>query len=150
MPLCVSWHIQINDIWGLIRALLFMKPGDLSVFQLLDPLRWLEDPVADGNVEVGHSPIVLNVPIRGAFKYVFVVFDVVVEPMDLLIEAVDFAGLLSVALGDGCEEPLCNGSEDIGIEVRVGRQSGCNGTGRHRWFWTLDQTNQERDAVFSG
>ena len=150
MPNCVSLRIQIDNVRGLIRALLFMEPGDSSVFQLLDPLCWLEDPVAEGNVEVGYSPVVLNVPIGGMFKYVFIVFNVVVEPMDLLIEAVDFAGLLSIALGNGCEEPLCDGSEDVGIEVRVGHQSGCNGTGQHRWFRTLDWTNWERDAVFGG
>ena len=148
MPVHVSWRIQINNVRGLIRALLLMEPSDSSVFQLFDPLHWLEDPIAEGNVEVGHSPVVLDVPVGGMFKYVFVVFDVVVEPADLLVEAADFAGLLSVVSGDGCEEPLCDGLEDVGVEVRVGCQSGHNGTGRHRWFWTLDWTNQERDAVF--
>jgi hypothetical protein len=149
MPIRVSWCIQINNVRGLIRALLFMEPGDSSIFQLLDPLHWLEDPIAEGNVEVGHSPVILNVPVRGTFKYVFIVFNVVVEPADLLVEVVDFAGLLSITSGDGYEEPLCDGSEDIGIEVRVGHQSGRNSTGRHRWFRALDQTNWERDAVFS-
>ena len=149
MPIRVSWCIQINDVRGLIWAL-FMEPGDSSVFQLLDPLCWLEDPVTKGNVEVGYSSIVLNVPVGGAFKYVFIMFDMVVEPADLLVEVADFAGLLSIMSGDGCEEPLCDGLEDIGIEVRVGCQSGRNSTGRHRWFWTLDRTNRERDAVFGG
>jgi hypothetical protein len=127
-----------------------MKPGDSSVFQLLDPFRWFEDPVAEGNEEVGHSPVILGVPIRGSLKYAFVVFNTVVKSVDLLIEAMDFAGLLGVMSGDGCEEPLCNGSEDVGIEVRVRHQGGRNSTGRHRWFRTLDQVDRERDAVFDG
>jgi hypothetical protein len=106
-----------------------VEPSNSSVFQLLDPLRWLEDPVAEGNVEVGHSSIVFNVTVGGTFKYVFVVFDAVVEPTDLLIEVADFAGLLSIASGDGCEEPLCDGLEDVSVEVRVGHQSGRNSTG---------------------
>ena len=76
--------------------------------------------------------------------------DAVVESADLLVEVADFAGLLGIVSGDGCEEPLCNGLEDISVEVRVGRQCGRNGTGRHRWFWTLDQADWERDVVFGG
>ena len=106
-----------------------MEPGDSSIFQLFDPFRWPEDPVTEGNVEVGHSPFVLDVPVGGAFKYVFIVFNMVMEPTDLLVEAVDFAGLLGIVSSDGYEEPLCDGSEDVGVEVRVGRQSGHNGTG---------------------
>ena len=150
MPIRVSWRIQMNDVRGLIWALLFMEPSNSSVFQLLDPLHWLKDPIAEGNVEVGHLSVVFNVSIGGMFKYVFIVFDAVMEPADLLVEAVDFADLLSIASGDGCKEPLCDGSEDVSVEVRVGRQSGCNGTGQHRWFRTLDQMNQERDTVFGG
>ena len=106
-----------------------MEPGDLPVFQLLDPLGRFEDPITEGNVKVGHSPVVLNLPIRGLFKYVFVMFDVVMKSADLLVKAANFAGFLGVASGDGCEEPFCDGSEDVGVEVRVGCQCGCHGTG---------------------
>ena len=106
-----------------------MESGNPSVLQLFDPLRRLEDSVTEGNVEVGHSAIILNVSVRGPLEYVFVVLDTVVESTDLLVEAVNFAGLLGIASGDGHEEPLCNGSEDVGVEVRVGCQSGHNGTG---------------------
>ena len=106
-----------------------MEPGDSTVFQLFDPLCWLKDPVAKGNEEVGHSPVVLNVPIRGAFEYVLIVLNAIVEPTDLFIEATYFTVLLGVASGNGCEEPLCDGSEDVGIEVRVCRECGRNGTG---------------------
>jgi hypothetical protein len=78
------------------------------------------------------------------------VLNAIVESADLLIEAADFAVFLGVTLGNGREEPLCDGSEDVGIEVRVCRQCGCNGTGRHRWFRTLNQMNWERNAVFGG
>ena len=127
-----------------------MEPGNSTIFQLLDPLCWFKDPVAKGNEEVGYSPIVLEVPVRGAFEYVFVVLNMIVEPIDLLFEVMDFNVFLGVASGNGHEEPLCDGSEDVGIEVRVGCQSGCNGTGRHRWFQTLDRTNRERDVVLGG
>jgi hypothetical protein len=150
MPICVSLCIQIDNIRGLIRALLFMESGDLSILQLLDPFCWFEDSIAEGNAEVGYSPIVFDVPIGGSFKYVFVMFNAVVKSTDLLVEAANFTGLLGIALSNGREEPLCNGSEDVGIEVRVRCQGGHNGTGRHRWFWTLDRADQEGNAVFGG
>ena len=124
-----------------------MEPSDSTIFQLFDPFCWLKDPVTKGSEEVGDSSIVLDVPIGGTFKYVFIVLDAVMESADLFIKVADFAGLLSVASSDGCKEPLCDGLEDVGIEVRVGCQSGRNGTGRHRWFQTLDWTNRERDTV---
>ena len=99
---------------------------------------------------MGDSPIVLDIPIGGAFEYVFVVLDTIVEPTNLLFEATDFDVFLGIASGNGCEEPFCNGSEDVSIEVRVRCQCGRNGTGRHRWFWALDWTNWERNAVFGG
>ena len=97
-----------------------MESGDPSVFQLLNPLGRSEDSIAKGNVEVGHPPIILNVPIGGSFEYVFVMLDTVVEPADLLFEVANFAAFLGVALSDGGEEPLSNGSENVCIEVRVG------------------------------
>ena len=127
-----------------------MEPGDSTVFQLFDPLCWFKDPVTKGNEEVGHSPVVLDVPIGGAFEYVFVVFNAIVESANLLLEAADFTVLLSVTSGNGHEELLCDGSEDVSIEVRVCHQCGHNSTGRHRWFWTLDWMNRERNAVFGG
>ena len=106
-----------------------MESSDPSVFQLFDPLGRFEDSITKGNVEVGHPSVILDVPIRGLLEYVFIVFDTVVESADLLFEVVDFAGLLGVASGDGCEEPLSDGSKDVHIEIGVGRQGGCNGTG---------------------
>ena len=130
--------------------MLFVEPSDLPVFQLLDPLGWFKDSVAEGDVEVGHLPVVVNVPIRGPFEYVFIVSDVVVKLTDLFVEAANFADLLGIASGDGCKEPLFDGLEDVSVEVRVGCQGGHNGTRRHRWFWTLNRTNRERDVVFDG
>ena len=127
-----------------------MEPGNPPIFQLLDPFGWFEDSVTKGDVKVGHSPIVLDISVRGSFEYILIVLDAIVKSADLFVEAANFTGLLSVTSGDGCKEPLCNGLEDVSIEVRVSRQSGCNGTGRHRWFQTLDWTDQERDAVFGG
>ena len=127
-----------------------MESSDFPVFQLFDPLCWFEDSIAEGDVEVGHSAVVLNVPVGGPLKYVFVVFDTIMKSADLFIEVANFAGLLCIMSGDGCEEPLCNGLEYVGVEVRVGCQGGHNGTGRHRWFWTLDRADWERDAVFGG
>ena len=106
-----------------------MESSNLSVFQLLDSLGWFEDSVAKGDVEVGYLPVVLDVPIWGLFEYVFVMFYMVVKSTDLFIEAVDFTGLLGITSGNGCEEPLCNGSKDVSVEVRMGRQGGRNGTG---------------------
>jgi hypothetical protein len=114
---------------GLIWALLFMVSGDSSVFQLFNPFGQAEDSITKGDVKVGYSPIVLDISVGSSLEYVFVVFNMVVEPTDLLFEAVNLAGLLGIALGDGCKEPFSNGSENVCVEVRVGRQGGCNGIG---------------------
>ena len=122
----------------------------MPVFELLDPLGWLVDSFAQRDEEVGDSSFVFNVPVGGAFEYVFVVFNSVVESGDLLLEATDLDVFMGVASGDGCEKPFDDGSEDVGVEVRVCRQCVRNGIGRHRWFRTLNRTNQERDAVLDG
>jgi hypothetical protein len=150
MPNSVSLRIQIDNIGGLIRALVRVEPGDASVLELFDPFRRFEDSLAQGNEEVGDSSLVLNVPVGGAFEYVFIVFDPVVESGDLLLEATYFDVVMGVASGDGCEEPFDNGSEDVSVEVRVCRQCVRNGIGRHRWFRTLDRADRERDAVLNG
>ena len=124
--------------------MLFMESCDSAIFELLDPLCRLVDSLAHRDEEVGDSPV------GGAFKYVFVVFDLVVEPGDLFFEAADFDVFMGVAPGDGCEEPFGDGSEDVGVEIRVCCQGGRNGLGRHRWFRTLDWANRERDAVLGG
>ena len=129
MPNCVSLRIQVDNMRELIRALFLMESGNPSIFQLLDPFSQFEDPISKGDVEMGRLPIVLNVPIGGSLKYVLVVFDMIVEPRDLLSEVANFTGFLGVALGDGCEEPLSDGLENVSVEVGVGHQGGCNGTG---------------------
>jgi hypothetical protein len=70
MPSCVSFHILINNVGGLIRALLLVEAGDSSILQLLDPLCWLGDPVTEGNEEVGYLPIILDIPV-GARSNIF-------------------------------------------------------------------------------
>ena len=150
MPNCVSLRIQVDNVRGLIRALLLMEPGDLTVFQLLDPFCWFEDPIAKGDEEVRYSPIVFDVSVGGTFEDVFIMLNTIVEPADLFFEATDFDVFLGVASRDSCEEPFCDGLEDVGIEVRVCCQCGRNGTGRHRWFQTLDRADRERDTIFDG
>ena len=135
---------------GLIRALVFVIPGNSSIVQLLDPLGWAEDPIAEGDVKVGDLSVILLVAVGGSFEDVLIVLNMVVEPADLLFEAADFAGLLGIASGNGCEEPLSDGSKNVCVEFWVGCQGGCNCTRRHRWFWTLNQSDRERDAVLSG
>ena len=134
---------------GLIRALGVVVASDLAIFQSLDPLGRAKDSITNGDVEVRYSPIVLDITIRGSVKRILIVLDMVVEPMNLLLEAADFTGLLGVALSEGCEEPFSNGSKDVHIEIRVGRQGGCNCTRQHRWFQTLNRPDQERDTVLS-
>ena len=97
---------------------------------------------------MGDSSFIFNVPVGGAFEYVFIVFDSVMESGDLLLEATNLDILMGVASGDGCEEPFDDGSEDVGVEVKVCRQCVRNGIGQHRWFRTLDRSNRERDVVF--
>jgi hypothetical protein len=150
MPHHVSLCIQINNVGGLIRALLLVEPSDSAIFELLDPLCWFEDSITQGNEEVGDSPVIFDVSVGGTFEYVFVVFDPVVEFGDLFFEATDFDVFVGVTSGNGCEEPFSDGSEDVGVEVRVCCQCGCNGIGQHRWFRTLDRTDWERDVVLGG
>ena len=128
IPNHVSLRIQVDNMRGLIRALLLVESGNPSVLQFLDPFGQFEDSISKGNVEVGHPPVVLNVSIGGSLKYIFVVFNAVMEPTDLFFEVVDLTGLLGVASGNGCEEPFSDGSENVGVEVWVGCQGGCNGT----------------------
>jgi hypothetical protein len=123
---CVSLCIQIDNVRGLIGALHVVVAGDLAIFQSLNPLGGAKDSITDGDVEVMYSPIVLNIAIGGSVKHVFVVLDMVVEPVDLLLEVANFAGLLGVASGNGCEEPLSDGSKDVHVEIGVGCQGGCN------------------------
>ena len=106
-----------------------MKPGDVSVFELFDPLCWFEDSVAQRDEEVGDSSFVFDVSIRGTFEYVLVVFDPVVEPSNLFFEAMNFDVFLGVTSGNSHEEPFGNGSKDVGVKVGVCRQSGRNGIG---------------------
>ena len=129
MPNCVSLRIQVDNVRGLIRALLLMKPGDSTVFQLFDPFCWLKDPVAKGDEEVRDSPIILDIPIGGVFEYAFIVLDMIMKHTDLLIEVANFDVLLGVVSGDSHEEPLCDSLEDVSVEVRVCCQCGCNSTG---------------------
>ena len=129
MPHHISLCIQIDNIRGLIRALVRVKPGDTSIFQLFDPFCQFEDPVTQGDIKVGHPPLVVDVAVWGPFEDVFVVFDSVVESSDLLFEAMNFDIFVRVASGNGCEEPFCDGSEDVSVEVRVCRQCGRNGIG---------------------
>ena len=150
MPNCVSLHIQIDNMRGLIRALSVVVAGDLTVLKPLDPFGGAENSITDGDVKVGYSPIIFDVTIRGSVECVFIVLDTVVEPADLLLEVVDFAGLLGIALSDGCKEPFSDGLENVCIEVGVGHQGGCNSTRQHRWFRTLNWSDWERDAVFGG
>ena len=126
IPNSVSLRIQVDNVRGLIRALLLVESGNPSVFQLLEPLGQFEDSIPKGNVQVGHPRIVLDVPVGGLLKYVFIVLDVVVEPTDLFFKMVDFTGFLGIALSDGGEEPFSDGLEDVRIEIRVGHQGGCN------------------------
>ena len=147
---CVSLCMQIDNVRGLIVALHVVVAGDSTIFQPFDPFGGAKDSVADGDVEVRHLPIVLNVPIGGSVECVLIVLNMVMKPADLLLKVADFAGFLGVTPSDGSEEPLSNGSKDVHIELRVGRQGGCNCTRRHRWFQTLDRSDWERDVILGG
>ena len=119
MPNRVSLRIQIDNVRGLIQALVRMEPSDAPVFQLLDPFCRLEDSFAQGDVEVRHPSLVLDVAVWGPFEDVFIMFDLVVESGDLFLEAVNFDVFMGIASGDGCEEPFGDGLEDVGIEFRM-------------------------------
>jgi hypothetical protein len=71
MPNHVSLCIQVDNMRELIRALALMITGDSAIFQPLDPLGRTVDSIAEGDVKVGHLPVVLDVAVRGSFKLVF-------------------------------------------------------------------------------
>ena len=127
-----------------------MIAGNSTVLQPFDPFGGVKDSITNEDVEVRDSPIVLNVTVGGSVKRVFIMLNTVVEPTNLLLEVVDFAGVLGITSGDGCEKPFSDGLEDVHIEIGVGCQGGCNCTGQHRWFQTLDQSDWERDVVLGG
>ena len=127
-----------------------VEPSDSTIFELFDPFCRLEYPVTQGNEEVGDSPFVFDVSVGGAFEYVLVVFDLIVESGDLFLEVTDFDVLVGVVSGNGGEEPFGDGSEDVGVKIGVCCQCGHNGIGRHRWFRTLEWMDRERDAVLDG
>ena len=128
MPHRVSLCIQVDNMRGLIRALGLVISGDPSIIQPFDPFGWVEDSIAKGNVEVGDLSVVFLIAVGRSVKYIFIMLNTVVEPTDLFFEAANFTCLLGVASGDSHEEPFSNGSEDVHIEIGVGRQGGCNCT----------------------
>jgi hypothetical protein len=108
------------------------------------------DSVAQGDVELGNLPVSDNVAIGGSVKCIFVMLDMVVEPSDLFLKVVHFDSSLCFTLGNGGKEPISDGSEDAQVELRMGSQGCHNSTRQHRWFWTLNWSDRERDRVLSG
>ena len=125
MPNCVSLHIEINNVWGLIGALSFMKACDSAVVHPLDPLGWAVDSITQGNVELGNLPVIDNVAIGGLLELVFVVFNMVIQAFNLLSKTVHFDGGLGFASGDGGEEAISDGPKDVWVEFGMGSK-GCH------------------------
>ena len=67
---CVSLHIQIDNVRGLIRALALVITGNSAIFQPLDPFGRMVDSIAEGNIEVGYLPVILDIAV-GAQLNVF-------------------------------------------------------------------------------
>ena len=101
MPNHVSLHIQVDNVRGLIRALTLVVTSDSAIFQPLDPLGGMVNSITKGNVEVRHSPIVLDIAVGGLLELVFIMLNVVVEPSDLLFEAMHFTSSLGFVLSNG-------------------------------------------------
>ena len=148
MPNCVSLHIQINNIWGLIGALALVIAGDSAVFQSFDPFGRVVDSITQGDVEVRHLPFVDNVAIGGPLELVFVVFYAVIQAFNLFLKAAHFDGGLGFTSGDYGEEAISDGSKNVWVKLGMGSKGCRNGIGQHRWFQTLDQSDWERDGVF--
>ena len=126
-----------------------MEAGNSAVVQPLDPFGGTVDSVAQGNVELGNLPIVDDVAIGGLFKLVFIVLNAVVQALNLFLKAAHFNGCLGFTSGNGGEEPVSDGSEDVWVEFGMGSEGCRNGIGQHRWFWTLNWSDQKRHRVFS-
>ena len=77
-----------------------MVTGNSAIFEPFDPLGRMVDSIAEGNVEVGYSPIVLNIAVGSPVKHIFIVFNMVVEPLDLFFEVAYFAGFMGFSLRD--------------------------------------------------
>ena len=86
---------------GLIRALAIVITSDPAIFQPFDPLGGVEDSITNGDVEVRHSPIILDIAVGRSIECVLIVLDTIVEPVDLLFESTDFTGFIGFTLSDG-------------------------------------------------
>ena len=127
-----------------------MEASNSSIIQPFDPFGRMVDSVAQGDVELGNLAIIDNISIRGPFKLVFVVFDVVMQTLNLLLKVVHFDGGLGLALGHGGEKAISDGLKDVQMKLGMGSKGCCNGIGRYRWFQALDQSDWERHRVFGG
>ena len=67
MPNHVSLCIEVNNVWGLIRALAFMETGNSAIIQPLDPLHRMMDSVTQGNIELGYLSVIDDVAVGGSF-----------------------------------------------------------------------------------
>ena len=107
MPNHVSLHIEINNIWGLIGALSLVETHNPAIIQPFNPLGWAVDSITQGNVKLGYLPI------RGSLELVFIVFNVVMQAFNLLLKVVHFDGGLGFTSGNGDEEAISDGLEDV-------------------------------------
>ena len=150
MPNHVSLCIEVNNVRGLIRALAIMISSNSAIFQSLNPFGRAEDSIIQGNVEVGNLSIIDDVALEGLLEVILVVLDMILQAINLSLEAFDFSGCLCLASGNNGEETFGDCTEDVQVELGMGSKGHCNSNGRHRWFQALDQPDQERCKGFGG
>ena len=101
MPNRVSLYIQVDNVRGLIRALALVITSNSAIFQPFDPFGRMIDSIAKGDIELGYSPVILDVAIGGSFECVFIVLNTVMEPLDLFFEVAYLASGVGFVLSNG-------------------------------------------------
>jgi len=90
--------------------------------------------VATRDVEVGNAAIVDGVPLWGPLEGFLVLEDVFLESLDLLGEPPILHGSVGLSVDDGGEQPICDGVQELVVNVGVSSKHGLGGPWRHgRW-----------------
>ena len=108
--------INFDNVRGVARAVVFGETGHSALLQLLDPLDFSLEAVADidGETQVFG---VEDVPLRASLEGVGVGFDKVFESIDSGIELSYFGHVVILPLFDCFEQGFSDSLQGIGVEV---------------------------------
>jgi hypothetical protein len=108
----------------LVKPLDIGVPRDSAVIIEFDPFGWAIEAIADRDVEVGHLPVVEDIPSWCLIESVLIVEDVLLKGVDSLLVPFDGDGGVGFMVGDSLEEPVHNLVEETGVDVVVVLEGG--------------------------